>query len=306
MSTKLTPTLSNLLKKNYCGLVLTNTFLFLIAYQGSSQTSYRFAEEVAQAEKNFAKKALQTNTKQAFLEYYGDSVIVFRRGKPVNGIAEWNNRKVDSSELWWQPVFADMAASGDFGYTTGPWEWKKLKTDNAPAAYGYYNSIWKKGKDGIWQVVIDIGIPNPVASLEKNKPTGFSRIQAKAVGKDYELSKRELFDVEKKFLDEYQKNSQETYNRFISTEVRIYRPNELPSTSPEAVKKALADSSITFSFDFIDGDVASSGDLGYVYGNVKARGTINGQSFVADVNYMRIWKRENGEWKIVLDVIGGS
>jgi ketosteroid isomerase-like protein len=107
-------------------------------------------------------------------------------------------------------------------------------------------------------------------------------------------------------LDDYQKNRQEAYHKYISTEARIYRPNELPYASPEAVRKALTDSSIIFSFDFIDGDIASSGDLGYVYGNVKARGVINGQSFAADVNYMRIWKRENGEWKIVLDVIGGS
>jgi ketosteroid isomerase-like protein len=297
----------SILRRNILRVILTYPLLFFLSLQAKTQTSINAAEEVAKAEMSFAKKAIQTNTKQAFLDYYDDSVVVFRNGKPVNGIVEWNKRKVDSSELWWQPVFADISASGDFGYTTGPWEWKRLKTDNSASAYGYYNSIWKKGKDGTWKVVIDIGIPNPIASVEKNKTTAFSEVQSKGVSKNFEALKNELSDVEKIFLEACKKNNHQAYNTYISKEIRIYRPNHLPYLSPDAVQTALADTSITFSFEFIDGDVASSGDLGYVYGNVKARGIINGQSFVADLSYMRIWKRENtGEWKIVLDVIGGA
>jgi ketosteroid isomerase-like protein len=183
--------------KKFFSTVLTITLFFLVALQAKTQTNYHPAEEVAKAEKGFAKRALQTNTRQAFLEYYDDSVVVFRSGKAVKGKdASWGKRKVDSTELWWQPVFADISASGDFGYTTGPWEWRRLKTDNMASAYGYYNSIWKKGKDGIWKVVIDIGVPNQVASPEKNKITSFSGIQSKGVIKNYQLLKKELLDVE--------------------------------------------------------------------------------------------------------------
>jgi ketosteroid isomerase-like protein len=278
----------------------------LLFSQAKSQSGVHSAGEVANAEKNFAKKALETNTRQAFLEYYADTVIVFRNGGPANGKEDWSKRKADSSELWWQPVFADMAGSGDFGYTTGPWEWKKLKTDNTPSAYGYYNSVWKKGKNGIWQVVIDIGVPTAVASAEKNKPIGFSAIHSKPVSGDVGSLKRELFDVERTFLSICRKDNQAAYAKYISGETRIYRPNNLPYIAAEAIKRALADTSLIFSFDLIDGDIASSGDLGYIYGKVKATGVYNGQPVNADLNYMRIWKRENtGNWKIVLDVIGG-
>jgi ketosteroid isomerase-like protein len=233
-------------------------------------------------------------------------VVVFRNGSPVNGKDDWTKRNADSSELWWQPVFADMAYSGDFGYTTGPWEWKRLKNDNTPSAYGYYNSIWKKEKDGIWKVVIDIGIPNNIPSAEKNKQVTFSTIQSKPVKGNYESLKKDLFDVERTFLDACRKNNNTTYNKYISSETRIYRPNNPPYVSADAIKKALADTSITFTFESIDGDIASSGDLGYIYGKVKARGIYNGNLVDADLNYMRIWKREKpGDWKIVLDVIGG-
>jgi len=280
--------------------------LLLLFIQAKSQIGVNSAEEVANAEKNFAKKALETNTRQAFLEYYADNVIVFRNGGPANGKEDWSKRKADSSELWWQPVFADMAGSGDFGYTTGPWEWKKLKTDNTPSAYGYYNSIWKKGKDGIWQVVIDIGIPTGAPSAEKNRPTGFSAIQSKPVTGDYKSFKKELFDVEKTFLGLYKKDNRAAYTKYISGETRIYRPNNQPCVSAETIKRVLADTSLIFFFESLDGDIATSGDLGYIYGKVKATGVYNGQPVNADLNYMRIWKREStGDWKIVLDVIGG-
>ncbi len=280
--------------------------IFFISIHSGAQTSNTSAEVVANAEKKFAAEALLTSTKQAFLEFYSDDVIVFRNGNAVKGKPDWMGRKVDSSQLWWQPVFADMAHSGDFGYTTGPWEWKKLKDDNTPSAYGYYNSIWKKQNDGTWKVVIDIGIPVGSPSVERNLPIRFPTTQSVPAKKSFESLKKELVDMEKAFVSSCHEHNNTAYNKYISSEARVYRPNNPPYTSAAAVRQALADTSLTFGFEFIDGDIASSGDLGYVYGKVKATGMYNGQAVNTDLNYMRIWRREsNGGWKIVLDVIGG-
>ena len=287
--------------------ILMGIFLLSSALRGHAQTIYRPAGEVAMAEKDFARKAIETGTRQAFLQYYDDGVIVFRAGKAVNGIEEWHNRQADSSELWWQPAFADIAASGDFGYTTGPWEWKKAKHDDKPAAYGYYNSVWKKGNDGVWKVLIDIGVPTPAPSSEKNKNTAFSNIGGKRVKKDLVALEEELLNVENSFILAYQDDVHHAYAKNISAEARLYRPYHMPYATADSVRAALADTSIRFSFELVDGQIASSGDLGYVYGNVKAKGVFNDKPFAADVNYMRIWKREaDGQWKIVLDVIGGG
>lgn len=47
-----------------------------------------------------------------------------------------------------EPVFSDIAASGDLGYTYGSAE---TGTDK-----GYYARVWKRDDKGIWKVVVDI------------------------------------------------------------------------------------------------------------------------------------------------------
>jgi ketosteroid isomerase-like protein len=41
--------------------------------------------------------------------------------------------------------------------------------------------------------------------------------------------------------------------------------------------------------------MASSGDLGYLFGSTE----INGKT----ENYLRVWRREGNDWKIILDVL---
>jgi ketosteroid isomerase-like protein len=48
-----------------------------------------------------------------------------------------------TSQLSWEPEFADIAKAGDLGYTTGPWEVRRTPQD-APAGYGHYVTMWRK------------------------------------------------------------------------------------------------------------------------------------------------------------------
>jgi ketosteroid isomerase-like protein len=60
--------------------------------------------------------------------------------------------------LTWAPTRADIAASGDLGWTTGTWE-VRSSPDAAPSGRGLYVSIWRKQPDGSWKVVMDLGNP---------------------------------------------------------------------------------------------------------------------------------------------------
>ena len=60
--------------------------------------------------------------------------------------------------LAWQPSFAGMAASGDMGFTTGPWEAKADIKDEKPSGVGHFVTVWKKQADGSWKFVVDLGI----------------------------------------------------------------------------------------------------------------------------------------------------
>jgi ketosteroid isomerase-like protein len=58
----------------------------------------------------------------------------------------------------WHVDRADVARSGDLGYTSGAYE----MTFNDPAGKtvsdkGKYVTVWKKQKDGSWKVLLDIG-----------------------------------------------------------------------------------------------------------------------------------------------------
>ncbi|MGK7312988.1 MAG: YybH family protein [Candidatus Longimicrobiales bacterium M2_2A_002] len=59
--------------------------------------------------------------------------------------------------LTWQPDRADLAASGDLGWTTGSYTFRPAP--DGPPGRGRYVSIWKRQPDGSWRVVMDLGVP---------------------------------------------------------------------------------------------------------------------------------------------------
>ncbi len=62
----------------------------------------------------------------------------------------------------WRPVFADIARSGDLGYTYGTSEVRSAGKDGTPVTqYGKYLTVWKKQANRSWRVAADIGNSRP-------------------------------------------------------------------------------------------------------------------------------------------------
>jgi ketosteroid isomerase-like protein len=62
--------------------------------------------------------------------------------------------------LAWTPERADIAASGDLGWTTGGYVSEGVAPDgSARRSEGRYVSIWRLQADGSWKVVMDLGNP---------------------------------------------------------------------------------------------------------------------------------------------------
>ncbi|HEY0404872.1 MAG TPA: nuclear transport factor 2 family protein [Pyrinomonadaceae bacterium] len=59
----------------------------------------------------------------------------------------------------WEPLYADIAQSGDLGYVYGSY----TLTDNPARAgaieKGYYARVWKRGRDGKWKMALDVTSP---------------------------------------------------------------------------------------------------------------------------------------------------
>ena len=60
--------------------------------------------------------------------------------------------------LRWEPTRAEIAASGDLGWTTGSYTFRS-GPDEPVSGRGRYVSIWRKELDGGWKVVMDLGNP---------------------------------------------------------------------------------------------------------------------------------------------------
>jgi ketosteroid isomerase-like protein len=126
------------------------------------------ADTLRQLEAEFMKAAAEKGS-QGYMSYYAEDAAELPNGEDAiqgkENIAKTMGFLDDkNNHLTWAPVHADMAASGDLGYTYGTFEFRSIGKDGKPTVeYGKYVSIWKKQKDGSWKVVMDMGNASPRA-----------------------------------------------------------------------------------------------------------------------------------------------
>ena len=121
------------------------------------------AELLFQLEAAFAQEAA-LHGRDAFLTYFAEDGVELDDGGGITTKEEMRKQPAwaEGTSLTWTPVKADMAASGDMGYTYGNFVFKhKDKEGKMITDYGKYTSIWKKQKDGSWKVVVDMGNSSP-------------------------------------------------------------------------------------------------------------------------------------------------
>ena len=99
------------------------------------------------AERAFSAMSVEHNMRDAFLEYMTEDAILFRP-LPVNGRSVWKDRPGSKATLIWEPSHAELAAAGDLGWTTGPWEVRpppdSTGAPSAPDTYahGHFTTVW--------------------------------------------------------------------------------------------------------------------------------------------------------------------
>jgi ketosteroid isomerase-like protein len=120
------------------------------------------ADTLRQLEADFMKATAEKGS-QGYMSYYAEDAVELPNGADMiqgkesiaKGMSFLDQK---DNHLTWTPVHADMAASGDLGYTFGTYEFRSKDKDGKPTVeYGKYASVWKKQKDGNWKVVMDMG-----------------------------------------------------------------------------------------------------------------------------------------------------
>jgi len=115
------------------------------------------------AERDFLKAAQTDGIVKAFSKHSTQDSRLHRNGaQPILGEAEIVTFLAKTSFTpTWQPMFADVAQSGDLGYTYGNYEVKESNAPNAITDKGYYARVWKRGANNKWFVVLDTSSPLP-------------------------------------------------------------------------------------------------------------------------------------------------
>lgn len=270
--------------------------LALASVNARAETPAEAARAMVDAEKKFYQTGQEQGTRAAFLAFLAEDGIVFRPG-PVNGKEAWGKRSETGLDLVWEPTFAVIARSADFGYDTGPAKWRANKKEEKFTGHGQFISIWKKQKDGSWKVALDCGIENPEPTGKPETLRTLVPDESKAPV-DLNTAQKNRWDTQQKFDAAAKRDSALATLTFAAPEIRVYRDGHFPSIGKDAARPLLDANAGRMTFEMLGADMSRSADLSYTYGkysNFRPKGTEQG-------HYFQIWQADNaGAWKLVLD-----
>ena len=282
------------------------TLLVTLSLSGSNSLAQKQSRRdqdrraLVEMEHAFAKAAATKGTRDAFIEFLADDGIIFQPG-PVNGKKFWTERQPRKGLLSWEPVFADVSRSGDLGYTTGPWEFRPNGPDDKPVAFGQYFTLWKKQPDGSWKAVLDRGVTTEKSFGTPSLifPQGDERYNDGS-SVDLNAARAMLLKLEDEFSRASAVSARTAYASYLAGDARLLRQNSEPAIGKAAASALMPENGRALTWKPALAEVATSGDLGYTYGafEINTRGVTLQRG-----SYVRVWKKLNGKWKVVADVM---
>jgi ketosteroid isomerase-like protein len=257
-----------------------------------------------EAERNFARASVMIGRNAAFAENFADVSAIFTDKWITNGKQYSKERKASPVVLKWEPEFMDIAASRDFGISTGPWEVQEYRPNTAPLYTGYFLTVWQKQPGGIWKVILDGGSVTPPLKSYLHSftfPEGADKPFPGPPVVKVEVSCKELSDMESQIQKKWDGNpGPSAYSAFLVPGARIQFSGHLPTTDKDTINVLLSGLDKTMTWQNAGSGSATSGDMGFTYGILKLR---NHQEKNAG-HYVRIWKKlPAAEWKIMLEMI---
>ncbi|GLH69760.1 hypothetical protein GETHPA_12930 [Geothrix rubra] len=237
------------------------------------------AEEVAAAERAFAADAARRGTPAAFVSAFAEDGLVFTP-RAENARARYGAKPEDGSRLAWAPAFVEVAASGDFAISTGPWSWR-AKGATAPSAAGHFLSLWVR-RGGRWQVQLDLGVSHPA---QAEAPLVLRTHGPGAPGPGPEAAWR-TFDAAAAG------DLRAALEGAGAADLRLYREGR--PVSPGNLAAGAAAEGGPAAWEPQGRMVAASRDLAVRWG-VRTRGP-------ARATGLQVWRRDGGAWRLAMDV----
>lgn len=186
-------------------------------------------DAVIAAERAMAAEARRTGWVEANEASLAPGAILLQSG-PTDAAAFYANIHPDNrgdTSLTWGPDFAGASASGDFGFTAGPF-------NGDGAVFGYSLHVWERQPDGAWKWIYGDGVDTGALTVD---PQGVATIAPGAEATDpaidiaaaeQALAARALTDASGAIVD------------VLAAEGRVSRSNLAPVVGPDAARGLLA------------------------------------------------------------------
>jgi ketosteroid isomerase-like protein len=126
-------------------------------------------EVLMQADREFAA-AVAEGGSEAWADWFAEDGAMIQPGVgEITGreaiLARMGSLDAPGVSLRWEPLRAEIAASGDLGWTTGTYVSEGPGPDGEVArGEGRYVTIWRRAADGTWKVGMDLGNPTSPAA----------------------------------------------------------------------------------------------------------------------------------------------
>jgi ketosteroid isomerase-like protein len=250
-------------------------------------------DSLVEAERAFAKLGAAQGIKDSFLANIADDGTLFRPG-PVPGKQWLSEHPNPPLQLAWHPVHAEIARSGDLGWTTGPSE---VTPQGQPKGYGQFATIWKRQSDGRWKFMVDFGVPTPAPAPEGEPkltvPEPFhGKVDSAAAQKSLLAADRDLA------AHAAAQGTAAAYAAAVTDKTYLLRDGHQPFVGKQAIHAALAQDPGGLTWEAQGSGVSMAGDLGYTWGTAARKDPEESGA------YMRAWERQpDGSWKLALDVM---
>lgn len=241
---------------------------------------------VVAAERAFAKDGGAMGVNPSFVKWSTDEAIVIGGGGVGKAHVDFAGPAPAGPQpvLAWWPLYAGMAQSGDFGFTTGP-------VEVGGKRQGHYFTVWKRQADGGWKWVYDGGtgataVGEAPASVE---PVYLPIATVKPITAQKAMD--QVKAAEAAFAGAAAKDQKAAFASVLIDDARVYVAPRPPAVGKAGAVDALSAYPAVITFGAVSGGEASkAGDMAYTYGPVTWGATKG--------IYVHLWQRRADGWKL--------